>query len=114
MQFAMPGKHYTGRVGHRLTLLPITSTEFERLNDDDKKWWDEQTERFTSEAPGGGLPTQPPLDQIVFETVNFMNGQRTTGEIAALLSAEFNQDFDQAWVERVVDILSRLKLVESR
>ena len=114
MQFAVPDRHYTGRAGHRLTLLPIASTEFESLSGDDKKWWDQQSQHFASEAPGGGLPTLPPLDQIVFETVNFMNGQSTTGEIAAWLSAEFNQDFDQAWVERVVDILGRLKLVEAK
>jgi aminopeptidase YwaD len=111
---ARPGKSYTGRVGRRLTLLPIDAPAFEALSGDDKKWWDEQAERFSSDSPGGGLPTQPPFEHIVFETVNFMDGKRTTGEIADLLSAEFNHDFNQAWVERVVDILSRLKLVEAK
>jgi hypothetical protein len=105
---------YTGTVPHRLTILPIAGSEFENLTGNDKKWWDEQTQRFASEAPGGGLPTQPPLEQIVFETMNFMDGKRTTAEIADLLSAEFNQDFDQPWVDRLLGILSSLKLVEAK
>jgi hypothetical protein len=105
---------YTGAVPHRLTVLPIAGSEFENLIGNDKKWWDEQTQRFASEAPGGGLPTQPPLDQIVFETMNFMDGKRTTAEIADLLSDEFNQDFDQPWVDRLLGILSSLKLVETK
>jgi len=105
---------YTGTVPHRLTILPIAGSEFENLTGNDKKWWDEQTQRFASEAPGGGLPTQPPLEQIVFETMNFMDGKRTTAEIADLLSDEFNQDFDQPWVDRLLGILSSLKLVEAK
>ena len=105
---------YTGTVPHRLTILPIAGSEFENLTGNDKKWWDEQTQRFASEAPGGGLPTQPPLEQIVFETMNFIDGKRTTAEIADLLSAEFNQDFDQPWVDRLLGILSSLKLVETK
>jgi hypothetical protein len=105
---------YTGTVPDRLTILPIAGSEFENLTGNDKKWWDEQTQRFASEAPGGGLPTQPPLEQIVFETMNFMDGKRTTDEIADLLSAEFNQDFDQPWVDRLLGILSSLKLVETK
>jgi hypothetical protein len=105
---------YTGTVPHRLTIMPIAGSEFENLTGNDKKWWDEQTQRFASEAPGGGLPTQPPLEQIVFETMNFMDGKRTTAEIADLLSAEFNQDFDQPWVDRLLGILSSLKLVEAK
>jgi aminopeptidase YwaD len=105
---------YTGAVPHRLTVLPIAGSEFENLTGNDRKWWDEQAQRFASEAPGGGLPTQPPLEQIVFETVNFMDGKRTTAEIADLLSAEFNHDFDQPWVDRLLGILSGLKLVETK
>jgi aminopeptidase YwaD len=105
---------YTGAVPHRLTVLPIAGSEFENLTGNDKKWWDEQSQRFASEAPGGGLPTRPPFDQIIFETVNFMDGKRTTAEIADLLSAEFNHDFDQPWVDRLLGILSGLKLVETK
>lgn len=43
--------------------------------------------------------------------VNFMNGHRSTSEIADLLSAEYLLDIDQAWVDRLVSILEKQKLV---
>ena len=83
----------------------------EGIAGDDRAWWEQQQARFASEAPGGGLPTEPPFELIAFETVNFMDGKRSTGEIADLLSAEFNQDIDQAWVDRLTGILAKLGLV---
>ena len=64
-------------------------------------------------SPGGGLPTRPPFDQVTFEAINFMDGKRSTGEIAGLLAVEFNHDFDVAWVDRLVGILAKLKLVQA-
>ena len=89
-------------------LLPITTS----LSEDDKAWWQAQNERFESDSPAGGLPLRAPFGVVMFETVNFMDGKRTTGEIADLLSAEFNYDIDQAWVDRMVGILEKLELVK--
>ncbi len=55
----------------------------------------------------------PPFDLIAFEAINFMDGKRTAGEIAALLSLEFNRDFDAAWMERLVGILEGVKVVKA-
>jgi aminopeptidase YwaD len=93
----------------RLIPLPFYDTEFEDLSGEDKKWWEEQTARFSDDSEG--LATKPTLDLVMFEAVNFMNGQRTTNEIADLLAAEFLIDIDQPWVERLVGILERQKLV---
>ena len=101
----------SGYSPRRLTLAAIDASAVEGLAGDDRAWWEQQQARFASEAPGGGLPTEPPFELIAFETVNFMDGKRSTGEIADLLSSEFNQDVDQAWVARLVGILAKLKLV---
>lgn len=93
----------------RLVDLPFYDTAFENLVGEDKKWWEEQTTRFSDDSEG--LATKPTFDLLMFEAVNFMNGQRTTSEIADLLAAEFLIDIDQAWVERLVGILERQKLV---
>jgi hypothetical protein len=105
--------HGTGPVPHRLTLLPIYSAALDSMAGDDKAWWDAQQQRFASDAPGGGLPTGPNFDLIAFEAVNFMDGRRTTSDIADALSAEFGQDFDAGWVNQLVGILGRLGLVKT-
>jgi aminopeptidase YwaD len=102
-----------GRVPHRLVVTPVDASLFQALSGNDKKWWGEQEERFASEAPGGGLPEKPPFGLIAFEAMNFMDGKRTGGEIAALLSLEFNRDFDVAWMERLVGILEGVKVVKA-
>ena len=97
----------------RLTLIPINVPAYEALSGDDRKWWNEQEAAFASVSPGGGLPTHPPFGHITFEAINFMDGKRSTGEIAGLLAVEFNRDFDAAWVDRLVGILAKLKLVQA-
>ncbi len=97
----------------RLTMIPIAVSAYEPLSGDDLKWWDEQEAAFASESPGGGLPTRPPFAQITFEAINFMDGKRGTAEIAGLLAMEFDRDFDAAWVDRLVGILAKLKLVQA-
>ena len=47
------------------------------------------------------------------KAVNVMNGKRSTSDIADFLSAEFLVDIDQVWVERLVGILEKQKLVAS-
>jgi hypothetical protein len=69
----------------------------------------EQEARFASDSEG--LATKPNFALISFEAVNFMNGRRSTAEIADLLSAEYLLDIDQAWVDRLVSILDKQKLV---
>ena len=102
-----------GRVPRRLVVAPLDGSVFQSLSGNDKQWWGEQEERFASEAPGGGLPIKPPFALVAFEAMNFMDGKRTMGEIAALLSLEFNQDFDAAWVGRLVGILEGVKVVKA-
>jgi len=64
-------------------------------------------------SPGGGLPIRPPFMQVMFEAINFMDGKRSSADIADLLGMEFNRDFDGAWVDRLVAILAKLKLVQA-
>ncbi|MCI0350805.1 MAG: hypothetical protein L0Z53_15375 [Acidobacteriales bacterium] len=105
----MPGKKPAASTLRRLIFLPFYDTEFENLAGDDKKWWEDQDARFSDDSEG--LATKPTRDLIVFEAVNFMNGKRSTADIADLLSAEFLVDIDQAWVDRLVGILEKQKLV---
>jgi len=104
--------HAAGPAPRRLTLPSIYAAAFQSIAGDDKTWWDAQEERFSSEAPGGGLPTKPTFELVTFEAINFMDGKRTTSEISELLSVEFNQDIDAAWVERLVGILGKLGFVK--
>lgn len=95
---------------HRLALLPINSKDlFADLAGDDKQWWEAQDERFAS-PEGDLLPLGATRDKLVWETINFMDGHRSTAEIADLLSAEYLVDIDQAWVDRLMRILEAKKL----
>lgn len=101
-------------VPHRLALLPINQKDlFADLTGDDKQWWDAQQERFAPPA-GDLLPLGATMDKLVWETINFMDGHRSTAEIADLLSAEYLVNVDQAWVDRLVRILEAKKLVTSK
>jgi len=93
----------------RLKLLPLDASAFENVSPADKKWLAEQEARFASDSEG--LATKPNFGLISFEAVNFMDGHRSTAEIADLLSAEYLLDIDQAWVDRLVSILEKQKLV---
>jgi len=94
---------------HRLTILPLDASAFENVSPEDKKWLAEQEAHFASDAEG--LAAKPNFALISFEAVNFMDGHRSTAEIADLLSAEYLLDIDQAWVDRLVSILEKQKLV---
>jgi aminopeptidase YwaD len=107
-------KHKSGTTPRRLMLLPIESSVFESLSAEDKRWWNNEKEHFASPPPGGGVTATPTFAVIVFETINFMDGKRTTQDIADLLSAEYNYDFDYLWVNHVVEILAKLGLVSTR
>ena len=94
-----------GRPGNgprRLAQIPFDSSALQNLAGEDKSWWNEQAARFSG---------QPDLSLIVFEAMNFMNGQRTAEQIAVALSAEFNLDLDQLWLKRLIQILAAQKLV---
>ena len=82
----------------RLTLLPISPIALDDLSGDDKKWWDEQDAKYAHLVDS--LATKPTFELLVYETVNFMDGHRSTADIAQLLSAEYLMPFDQAWVDR--------------
>ena len=94
---------------HRLTLLPLDASAFANSSPEDAKWLAEQEARFASDSEG--LATRPNFGLISFEAINFMDGHRSTAEIADLLSAEYLIDIDQAWVDRLVSILEEQKLV---
>jgi aminopeptidase YwaD len=91
------------------TLLPLDASVFEAVSAEDRKWLSEQQARFASDSEG--LATKPDFGLISFEAVNFMDGHHSTAEIADLLSAEYLLDIDQAWVDRLVSILEKQKLV---
>ena len=93
----------------RLTILPLGCFRLRRVSAEDGKWLAEQEARFASDSEG--LATKPNFALISFEAVNFMDGHRSTAEIADLLSAEYLLDIDQAWVDRLVNILEKQKLV---
>ncbi|HEX7288238.1 MAG TPA: DUF4910 domain-containing protein [Candidatus Angelobacter sp.] len=99
----------SGTGPHRLTLLPLDTSAFENAGPEDRKWLSEQQARFASDSEG--LATKPDFGLISFEAINFMDGHRSTAEIADLLSAEYLLDIDQAWVDRLVSILEKQKLV---
>lgn len=101
-----------GKGPRRLTLLPIYGAAFEAITGDDKKWWDEQSANFA--RVGEGLATEPDFGLLVYEAINFMDGQRSTRDIAMLLSAEYLADIDQAWVDRLVTILEKHGLVTTK
>jgi len=94
---------------HRLTLLPLDASAFEGTSAEDRKWLDAQEARFASDSEG--LATQLNFGLVSFEAVNLMTGRRSTEEIAEMLSAEYLVDIDQAWVDRLVSILEKQKLV---
>jgi hypothetical protein len=92
-------------------LLPLDASVFENLSAEDSKWLAEQEARFASDSEV--LATKPNFALIGFEAVNFMDGHRSSSEIADLLSAEYLLDIDQAWVDRLVSILQKQKLVSA-
>ena len=93
----------------RQTILPLDASVFEGVRAEDGKWLAEQESRFASDSEG--LATKPNFALISFEAVNFMDGHRSTAEIADLLSAEYLLDIDQAWLDRLVNILEKQKFV---
>jgi aminopeptidase YwaD len=93
----------------KATLLPLDASVFENASPEDAKWLSEQEARFASDSEG--LATKPNFALISFETINFMDGHRSTAEIADLVSAEYLIDIDQAWVDRLAGILEKQKLV---
>ncbi|HUS18717.1 MAG TPA: DUF4910 domain-containing protein [Terriglobales bacterium] len=96
----------------RSTLLPIYGAALEAITGDDKKWWDEQDARFAH--VGEGLATEPNLELVAYEAINFMDGKRNTKEIASLLSAEYLLNIDEAWVDHLVSILRKHGLVTTK
>lgn len=94
---------------HRLTILPLDASAWEGVSAEDGKWLAEQEARFSSDSEG--LATKANFGLVSFEAINFMDGHRTTAEIANLLSAEYLVDIDQAWVDRLVSILEKQKLL---
>jgi hypothetical protein len=104
-----------GKVPSRLMIPPIQATALESMAEEDLKWWNDQQARFSGTGGStnwkGTRQGRPGFRLVLFEAVNFMDGRRTTADIAELLSAEYEEDIDQAWVDRLVGILASHKLV---
>ena len=92
---------------HRRAALLLDVSGFVGVNAEDGKWLAEQEDRFSSDSEG--LARKANFGLISFEGVIFMDGHRSTAEIAALLSAEYPLDIDQAWVDRTAGILEKQK-----
>jgi hypothetical protein len=83
-----------------LTIAPVDGQALRDVGADDARWLEEQRQRYDD------------FDVILFETVNWMNGRRSSSEIADLLSMEFGDELTPAWVNRISSILASLKLVD--
>ena len=103
----VPHAGASGKGAHPIVTQSYDGSIFEGLSGDDKTWWKDQPKRFS----GPGLPGR---DLVVYEAVNFMDGNRTNAEIAEALSCEFEIDVDAAWVDRLTGLLAGLHLVERR
>ena len=99
---------------HRLTLAAVDGSAFESLPAEDKKWLAEQSARFPGSSDGNGISSEVDMGLLTFETINFMNGKRSTKKISLLLSAEFLVDIDEGWVNRMVGILEKQGLVTTK
>jgi hypothetical protein len=100
---APPSSSASPRGPRRLTTLPFEDVASE-LKPDDERWLLEQAER---QQKSGG----PGLGMLIFEVVNFMDGRRSTAEIARLVSDEFLIPIDTALVDRLVAILASKGIV---
>jgi len=90
-------------IPRRLFLGPLAdsyaSTWFREQLGADYAWWEEQAEKT------------PHWDILVYETLNFTDGQRSLAEIEDAVRAEFG-DLPDGTVERILRDLEKLKLVE--
>ena len=89
-----------GKGPRRLTLIPIFDELFGEQTGDDKAWIDAQKANLGD------------FDFALYETVNFMDGRRTPREIADLVAAETGDAIDEAWVNRAIQLLAKLNLVQ--
>ena len=82
-----------------LTIAPIDGEALRELSPAEAKWLEEQRARYDD------------FDVVLFEAVNFMNGNRSSAEIADLLTMEFADEFTPPWVDHLASTLASLKLV---
>ncbi|MEA2569937.1 MAG: hypothetical protein QOI24_1938 [Acidobacteriota bacterium] len=81
----------------RNTIGPVANSAWSSLTGDDKSWIDDQRKRDD-------------FDLRLFETLGFMNGERSNREIADLLAIELGEKVGEEWVQRLASILTSLKL----
>jgi hypothetical protein len=89
----------TGSGPHRLVIPPVDGDTFRRLAGADRAWYEAEREKTDD------------LAEAMTETINLMNGRRSTAELADALSLSLGRPVAPAWVERVVAVLSGLGLV---
>lgn len=95
-----PAPATAGKGPKRLTLLPIFDELWGEQSGDDRTWIDSQKSKMGD------------FDLAIYETVNFMDGRRSPKEIADLVAMETGDSIDEAWVNRAVQLLANLKLVQ--
>ena len=88
------------RGARRLGSSLVAGTLFESLSGADEKWMADQR------------VATPQFSLALYETLNFMDGQRSSADIADLLTIELESTFTAEWVERLTSILASLELVE--
>jgi hypothetical protein len=84
---------------HRLVIPPVEALPFEALRGDDRAWYEAEKDKDEE------------FEIALNETLRLMNGQRSTGDIADALTIELGRDVPEAWVARLVAILTQLHLV---
>lgn len=88
------------RGASRRTLTPLAGTALESVDARARKWMDAERARV------GGL------DLVLFELMQFLNGRRSSSELADLLTIEFGKPFTAAWVDEALAMLASQQLVE--
>lgn len=88
------------RGASRRMLSPISGTALESLDPAMRKWLGAERARVGD------------LDLVLFELMQFLNGQRSSAELADLLTIEFGQPFTVEWVDQALAMLASQQLVE--
>jgi hypothetical protein len=87
----------------RIVLTPISGDALTGLSEEHRKWRDAQRSFVQPEAG---------LELVLFEAMQFMNGRRSSAEIADLLTIEYGKPFTAQWVDQAAAMLASMKLVE--
>lgn len=94
----------------RRVILPLSEEAFATLPPEDRAWL-EDAEAHLGERLAPALLPPPSFGELLYETVNLVDGRRRAPDIAAALRAEFLVNVDDAWVARALRILTTAGLL---